>query len=38
MNTLLRMVYVSTTTNPVNTAIGGVQKDIGRIPYAGTKK
>jgi hypothetical protein len=31
MNTLLRMVYVSTTTNPVNTAIGGVQKDIGRI-------
>jgi hypothetical protein len=31
MSTLLRMVYVSTTTNPVNSAIGGVQKDIGRI-------
>lgn len=31
MDTLIRMVYVSTTTNPINTAVGGVQKDIGRI-------
>jgi len=31
MSTLLRMVYVSTTAHPINAAIGGVQKDIGRI-------
>lgn len=32
MSNLLRMVYVSTTTNPVNNInINGVQKDVGRI-------
>ncbi len=31
MSTLLRMVYVSTTTHPVDMTTGSVQKDIGRI-------
>jgi len=31
MSNLIRMVYVSTTTNPVKPGDGGVQKDIGRI-------
>ena len=31
MNNMIRMVYVSTTTNPVKPGDGGVQKDIGRI-------
>jgi hypothetical protein len=31
MNTLLRMVYISTTTHPVSDSVGGVQKDVGRI-------
>ena len=31
MGNLIRMVYVSTSTNPVNTTNGSVHKDIGRI-------
>ena len=31
MSNLLRMVYVSTSTNPINTTDGNVHKDIGRI-------
>lgn len=31
MSNLLRMVYVSTSTNPVNTGDSNVHKDIGRI-------
>ena len=31
MSNLLRMVYVSTSTNPINTVDGNVHKDIGRI-------
>ena len=31
MSNLIRMVYVSTTANPVKLNDGGVQKDIGRI-------
>jgi len=31
MSNLLRMVYVSTSTNPINTIDGNVHKDIGRI-------
>jgi len=31
MSNLLRMVYVSTTTHPVNQANGGIQVDVGRI-------
>jgi len=31
MSNLIRMVYVSTSTNPVKPGNGGVQKDIGRI-------
>ncbi len=31
MSNLIRMVYVSTTTNPVKAGDRGVQKDIGRI-------
>jgi len=31
MSTLLRMVYVSTSTKPIKTTAGTVHKDIGRI-------
>ena len=31
MNKLIRMVYVSTSTNPVKSELGHVNKDIGRI-------
>jgi hypothetical protein len=31
MSNLLRMVYVSTSTNPINTLEGHVHRDIGRI-------
>ena len=31
MSTLIRMVYISTTTHPVSDSVGGVQKDVGRI-------
>lgn len=31
MSNLIRMVYVSTTTRPVNKDSGGVQVDVGRI-------
>lgn len=31
MSNLIRMVYVSTTSNPLKATDGGVQKDIGRI-------
>lgn len=31
MSNLVRMVYVSTTTNPVDPARGGIPRDVGRV-------
>lgn len=31
MSNLIRMVYVSTSTNPVGSSDSGIQKDVGRI-------
>ena len=31
MNNLIRLIYISTTTNPVDPSKKGVQTDIGRI-------
>lgn len=31
MSNLVRMVYVSTTTHPVNPARGGIPRDVGRV-------